>query len=281
MIDDVSEGGRPVAAVERAIAVLDVLADGAGPRGVNELARALGSASEHGLAAARDARGGGSGRARGRLGSLPARSAAGVLGQRGDRGARPARARASAARRALGADRRDIDAVARRGHRGGDGRLRRELAERALAGAGRDVRRSGMRPRSGRCCSRSGPDALAALPAELERFTECDHRRSGRARTRAGGGARSRLRRGERRAGGRACTRSPCPCSIGRGELAAILGLQGPDRFDAAARACARPAARSRRAPRRRTVFVGYDQGYGELETGCRSPVAKRSKRNG
>ena len=24
-----------------------------------------------------------------------------------------------------------------------------------------------------------------------------------------------------------------------------------------------------------------YDQGYGELETGCRSPVAKRSKRNG
>lgn len=24
-----------------------------------------------------------------------------------------------------------------------------------------------------------------------------------------------------------------------------------------------------------------YDQGYGELETGWRSPVAKRSKRNG
>ncbi len=24
-----------------------------------------------------------------------------------------------------------------------------------------------------------------------------------------------------------------------------------------------------------------YDQGYGELETGCRSPVTNRSKRNG
>ena len=28
-------------------------------------------------------------------------------------------------------------------------------------------------------------------------------------------------------------------------------------------------------------VIPSYDQGYGEFETGWRSPVAKRSKRNG
>ena len=43
MIGGVSDAGRPVAAVERAIALLDLLADGGGPRGVNELARALGA----------------------------------------------------------------------------------------------------------------------------------------------------------------------------------------------------------------------------------------------
>ncbi len=93
------------------------------------------------------------------------------------------------------------------------------------------------------------PDALAALPAELERFTDGDDRRIVRRSSASWPTVRARgyaEASEEREPGLHAIA---VPVLDGRGELAAVLGLQGPDRFDARG---ARPRARAACASARR-----------------------------
>ena len=257
-----SEAGRPVAAVERAIALLDVLADGSGPRGVNDLARALGA---HASTVSR------------LLGTLAeCRSSSSAMPPRG----------------AIGSGLR----VAHWGSAAVAGRDLRELARplltelAALSGetatlslaAGTEALTAdyvassqtvlsqarvgrasvGHATAVGKVLLAFRPDALAALPRRLERFTEhtiVDRRALERElqQVRAQGFAEAS---DEREAGLHAIA---VPVLDVRGELAAVLGLQGPDRFDErGARPRARAVARTRGAARRRVVGVGrYDQG--------------------
>jgi DNA-binding IclR family transcriptional regulator len=231
----VRDAGRPVAAVERAIALLDVLADGAGPRGVNELARALGvhastvsrllgTLAESGLVE-REA---GSGRYR--LGLRLARwGSAAVAGRDLRELARPLLAElaeltgeTATLSLAAGTEAVTADYVA-----SSQTVLSQARVGRASVGNATAV---------GKVLLAFRPDALAALPRELARFT--DGTIVDRARlevelavVRAQGYAEAS---GEREVGLHAIA---VPVLDPAGELAAMLGLQGPDRFDAAARA--------------------------------------------
>ena len=122
---------RHVAAVQRAVAVLDALADGEPELGHERDRAAHGDQREHGLPAARDARRGGARRARRRHRPLPARAAAAAARQRRSRPPRPPRGRASPPRRPLRGDRGDGDAVGARRARGRHRRLRPEPGVRA------------------------------------------------------------------------------------------------------------------------------------------------------
>jgi DNA-binding IclR family transcriptional regulator len=246
MIDDVREGGRPVAAVERAIAVLDVLADGAGPRGVNELARALGAhpstvsrllgtLAEAGLVE-REA---GSGHYRLGL-RLAYWGSAAIAGRDLRELARPLLVEISdltgetaTLSLAAGTEAVTADYVA-----SSQSVLSQARVGRASVGHATAV---------GKVLLAFRPDALAALPAELEPFTDVTivdraqlERELAEVRSRGYGEAS-----GEREVGLHAIA---VPVLDGRGELAAVLGLQGPDRFDAEARARAVNPLRDRAA---------------------------------
>jgi DNA-binding IclR family transcriptional regulator len=235
MIDGVRDAGRPVAAVERAVALLDLLADGAGPRGVNELARALGAhastvsrllgtLAEAGLVEREPASG------RYRLGLRLARWGSAAIAGRGLRElARPLlvelaelTGETSTLSLAAGTEAVTADHVA-----SSQSVLSQARVGRASVGHATAV---------GKVLLAFRPDALAALPCELHAFTEqtiTDREALERellvVRSRGYGEAS-----GEREHGLHAIA---VPVLDGEGELAAVLGLQGPDRFDAAARA--------------------------------------------
>jgi DNA-binding IclR family transcriptional regulator len=247
MIGVVREAGRPVAAVERAIALLDVLADGGGPRGVNDLARALdvhastvsrllGTLAASGLVE-RESYGSG----RYRLGLRLAYWGSEAIAGRDLRElARPLLAELASLTGetatlslAAGTEAMTADYVA----------SSRTVLSQAHVGRAS----VGHATAVGKVLLAYRPDALAALPRRLEAFTD---------RTVVDRSALEReLERvhelgfaeasGEREEGLHAIA---VPVRDGRGELAAILGLQGPDRFDASARAEALGARRARAA---------------------------------
>jgi DNA-binding IclR family transcriptional regulator len=244
MIDGVRDAGRPIAAVERAIALLDVLADGGGPRGVNELARALGAHASTvsrllgtlaaaGLVERETASG------RYRLGLRAALwGNAAVAGRDLRELARPLLGELAAitgetATLSLAAG---IEAVTADYVASSQTVLSQARVGRASVGHATAV---------GKVLLAFRPDALAALPLELERFTPATIvDRATLARELAvvreqGYGEASE----EREAGLHAIA---VPVLDGRGELAAVLGLQGPDRFDTAARARALEPLRER-----------------------------------
>jgi DNA-binding IclR family transcriptional regulator len=246
MIDDVRDGGRPVAAVERAIALLDVLADGAGSRGVNELARALGAhpstvsrllgtLAEAGLVERE------SGSGHYRLGlRLAYWGSAAIAGRDLRELAHPLLAELSeltgetaTLSLAAGTEAVTADYVA-----SSQSVLSQARVGRASVGHATAVGKVLLAFRS---------DALGALPAELERFTDATivdraelERELAEVRNRGYGEAS-----GEREQGLHAIA---VPVVDTAGELAAILGLQGPDRFDEAARAGALAPLRDRAA---------------------------------
>jgi DNA-binding IclR family transcriptional regulator len=246
MIDGVRDAGRPVAAVERAIALMDALADGSGPRGVNELARALGAhastvsrllgtRAEAGLVE-RDAASG-----RYRLGLRVAHwGSAAVAGRDLRELARPLLAElaeltgeTSTLSLAAGTEALTADYVS-----SSQSVLSQARVGRASVGHATAV---------GKVLLAFRPDALAALPATLAPFTDrtiVDRAALERAlvRVREQGYAEASE---EREPGLHAIA---VPVLDGRGELAAVLGLQGPDRFDAAARARALEPLRERAA---------------------------------
>jgi DNA-binding IclR family transcriptional regulator len=235
MIDGVRDTGRPVAAVERAIALLDVLADGGGPRGVNELARTLGvhastvSRLLGTLAAAglveREAASG-----RYRLGLRAALwGNAAVAGRDLRELARPLLAElaeitgeTATLSLAAGIEAVTADYVASSQTVLSQARVGRASVAHATA--------------VGKVLLAFRDDALAALPARLEAFTPrtiVDRRQLERALdvVREQGYAEASE---EREPGLHAIA---VPILNGRGELAAVLGLQGPDRFGAVERA--------------------------------------------
>jgi DNA-binding IclR family transcriptional regulator len=245
MIDGVQEAGRPVAAVERAVALLDVLADGSGPRGVNELARALGvNASTASRLLGTLARSGlverdpGSGRYRLGL-RLAYWGSAAVAGRDLRELARPLLTELAATSGetatlslAAGTEAVTADHVA-----SSQTVLSQARVGRASVGHATAV---------GKVLLAFRPDALAALPDRLEAFTArtiVDRKKLERAlvRVRDQGYAEAS---DEREQGLHAIA---VPVVDASGRLVAILGLQGPDRFDAPARAAAlaalRPAA--------------------------------------
>jgi IclR family acetate operon transcriptional repressor len=229
------DAGRPVAAVERAVALLDLLADGAGPRGVNELARALGAhastvsrllgtLAEAGLVEREPASG------RYRLGLRLARWGSAAIAGRGLRElARPLlvelaelTGETSTLSLAAGTEAVTADHVA-----SSQSVLSQARVGRASVGHATAV---------GKVLLAFRPDALAALPGELHAFTEQTitdrealERELRLVRARGYGEAS-----GEREHGLHAIA---VPVLDGEGGLAAVLGVQGPDRFDAAARA--------------------------------------------
>jgi DNA-binding IclR family transcriptional regulator len=235
MIEPVRDAGRPVAAVERAIALLDVLADGAGPRGVNELARDLGAHASTisrllGTLAASGLveREPGSGRYR--LGLRLAHwGSAAVAGRDLRELARPLLAElaeltgeTATLSLAAGTEAVTADYVA-----SSQTVLSQARVGRASVGHATAV---------GKVLLAFRPDALAALPHELERFTDVtivDHEtlEDQLAVVREQGYGEAS---GEREVGLHAIA---VPVIDAAGELAAMLGLQGPDRFDRAARA--------------------------------------------
>jgi DNA-binding IclR family transcriptional regulator len=244
MIEPVRDAGRPVAAVERAIALLDVLADGTGPRGVNELARALGAhastvsrllgtLAEAGLVEREPASG------RYRLGLRVAHwGSAAVAGRDLRELARPLLTELSAITGetatlslAAGTEALTADYVA-----SSQSVLSQARVGRASVGHATAV---------GKVLLAFRADALEALPTKLERFTDrtivdravLEHVLGG---VRARGYAEASE---EREPGLHAIA---VPVLDGRGQLAAVLGLQGPDRFDAAARARALEPLRER-----------------------------------
>lgn len=235
MIDGVRDAGRPVAAVERAIALMDVLADGAGPRGVNELGRALGvhastvsrllgTLAEAGLVERDPASG------RYRLGLRVAHWGNAAVAGRDLRDlARPLLTELSAISGetvtlslAAGTEALTADYVA-----SSQSVLSQARVGRASVGHATAV---------GKVLLAFRPDALAALPGSLERFTE----RTIVDRAALEGELERVRERGyaeaseEREPGLHAIA---VPVLDGHGELGAVLGIQGPDRFDAEARA--------------------------------------------
>jgi DNA-binding IclR family transcriptional regulator len=244
MIEPVRDAGRPVAAVERAIALLDELADGAGPRGVNELARAvgahastvsrlLGTLAEAGLVE-RDP---GSGRYR--LGLRLAHwGSAAVAGRDLRELARPLlvelaelTGETSTLSLAAGTEALTADYVASSQSVLSQARVGRASVRHATA--------------VGKVLLAFRPDALAALPARLERFTErtiVD--RAVLEQVIVEARARGYAEASEEREPGLHAI--AVPVLDAHGQLAAVLGLQGPDRFDAAARARALEPLRER-----------------------------------
>jgi DNA-binding IclR family transcriptional regulator len=228
------DAGRPVAAVERAIALLDVLADGVGPRGVNELARSLGASpstisrllgtlAESGLVEREP----GSGRYR--LGLRLAHWGTAAVAGRDLRDlARPLLTELSeltgetaTLSLAAGTEAVTADYVASSQTVLSQARIGRASVGHATA--------------VGKVLLAYRPDALAALPRELVRFTDAtivDRARleADLAEVRARGYGEANE---ERELGLHAIA---VPVLDASGELAAVLGLQGPDRFDAAAR---------------------------------------------
>lgn len=246
MIDGVRDAGRPVAAVERAIALMDALADGAGARGVNELARALGAhpstvsrllgtLAEAGLVERDPASG------RYRLGLRVAHWGSAAVAGRDLRDlARPLLVELAAltgetATLSLAAG---TEAVTADYVSSSQSVLSQARVGRASVGHATAV---------GKVLLAFRPDALAALPAELEAFSDrtiVDRVTLAAvvAVVREQGYAEASE---EREPGLHAIA---VPVLDGRGELAAVLGLQGPDRFDAAARAAALTPLRDRAA---------------------------------
>jgi DNA-binding IclR family transcriptional regulator len=244
MIGGVSDAGRPVASVERAIALMDLLADGSGPRGVNDLARVLGAhastvsrllgtLAEAGLVE-RDAASG-----RYRLGLRVAHwGSAAVAGRDLRELARPLltelasiSGETATLSLAAGTEALTADYVA-----SSQTVLSQARVGRASVGHATAV---------GKVLLAYRPDALAALPVELEAFTGqtiVDRPRLERelAKVRAQGYAEASE---EREPGLHAIA---VPVLDARGELAAVLGLQGPDRFDEGARARALEPLRER-----------------------------------
>jgi IclR family acetate operon transcriptional repressor len=235
MIDRVADAGRPVAAVGRAIALLDTLADGAGPRGVNELARALGvhastvsrllgTLAEAGLVEREP----GSGRYR--LGLRLAQwGSAAIAGRELRELARPLlvelvelSGETATLSLAAGTEALTADHVASSQTVLSQARVGRPSVGHATA--------------VGKVMLAYRPDALAALPDPLERFTPAtivDRAVLDRAlaTVREQGYAEASE---EREPGLHAIA---VPVLDSHGALAAMFGLQGPDRFDAAARA--------------------------------------------
>jgi DNA-binding IclR family transcriptional regulator len=230
-----TDQGRPVAAVGRAIALLDALADGGGPRGVNELARRLGvhastvsrllgTLAEAGLVEREP----GSGRYR--LGLRLAQWGGAAIAGRDLRDlARPLLVELSelsgetaTLSLAAGTEAVTADAVSSSQTVLSQARIGRPSVGHATA--------------VGKVLLAWRPDARAALPDPLERFTRrtiTDRAVLDRelATARAQGFAEASE---EREPGLHAIA---VPVVAGDGALAAIFGLQGPDRFDAAARA--------------------------------------------
>ena len=209
--------GRPavrhVAAVERAFAVLDALADG-GELGTNEIARRTGinaSTVSRLLATLASAR-----FVEHVHGDRPVSplSAADRARQRGARAPRPARARAAAPAGTRARDRRDGDAVGTRGARRDHRRLR---AQRLGRPERRPARPAERRPRDGdraRSCSRS---ATWSFPAEpLISFTPRTITTRRAARSRSWHGVRARVRRRARGARGGACSGRGSRCGTAR-----------------------------------------------------------------
>ena len=227
MIDGVRDAGRPVAAVERAIALMDVLADGGGPRGVNDLARALGAhastvsrllgtLSEAGLVE-RDAASG-----RYRLGLRVAHwGSAAVAGRDLRELARPLLTELAALSGetatlslAAGTEALTADYVA-----SSQTVLSQARVGRASVGHATAV---------GKVLLAYRPDALAALPAELEAFTEgtiVD--RAALERELASVRARRATPRRARSASP-GCTRSRCRCSTAAASSRRSWGCRGP-----------------------------------------------------
>jgi IclR family acetate operon transcriptional repressor len=240
----VRDAGRPVAAVERAIALLDVLADGTGPRGVNELARAVGAHASTvsrllGTLAESELveREAGSGRYRLGL-RLAYWGNAAVAGRDLRELARPLlvelaelTGETATLSLAAGTEALTADYVA-----SSQTVLSQARVGRASVGHATAV---------GKVLLAFRPDALAALPARLEPFTE---------RTIVDRAALERVLANVREQGFAEASeeREPglhaiaVPVLDGRGELAAVLGLQGPDRFDGPARARALGLLRER-----------------------------------
>ena len=236
MIDGVSDAGRPVAAVERAIALMDVLADGGGPRGVNELARALGAhastvsrllgtLAEAGLVE-RDAASG-----RYRLGLRVAHwGSAAVAGRDLRELARPLLTELAALSGetatlslAAGTEALTADYVA-----SSQTVLSQARVGRASVGHATAV---------GKVLLAYRPDARRGAARRARGVHGADDRRS---RPRSSASSRPCARRAtprRARSASPGCTRSRCPCSTAGVSSRPILGLQGPDRFDAAARA--------------------------------------------
>ena len=188
---------RRIGAAERAIAVLDTLAE-AGELGTNEIARRTGMTPEHRIASARDARRLRSRRARRRDGPLSPRPADRAPRERAPRPARRARGRATASRRARRGDRRDRDAVGA-GRRGRDhGRLRPGKPPRAAGVA--------ARPALDRARDLGGQGHARLLGARASRRRRCARTRPERSRTRRRSRreiaqrARARVGAGRRRA---------------------------------------------------------------------------------
>ena len=229
------QAARRVAAVSRALAVMDALAAG-GELGTNELARRTGvNASTVSRLLATLASAGYVDQADER--PLPARDPPRAARERGRRPARPSRARPPRARAARRARRRDRDALGRRGPRGDHRRLRPE----PVVGPGRRA----ARPAERRACDRDrqgaarvrghrgfrrGPSAATrrrtiadprALAREIERVRA-------RGWADAVGSARTTSRRSPRRSGEAAA--SSRRSSASRGPTA---------RLDAKARAAA------------------------------------------
>ena len=231
------ERARRIGAVERALLVLDALGESGGEVGTNELARRTGVNASTVSRAPRDA---GPGRVRraDRERPVPARPAAAPARQRRARRSRPPRARPTAAREL--ARRRARRRRCRCPASGTRSRSTSSAARARCRASRRSVARAcRTRPRRGRCCSRSGRAAPATARSSASRAHDrrSPARRAARGRAHGVRGLGRRGRGARARSGG---ARRPVRSS--RGELVAILGLQGPsNRFDAAARARALP----------------------------------------
>ena len=222
------EEGRTLESVDRALALLDALAELPSGRPRERARAAHRHQPEHGLATARDAHGPGLRRSRRRDGALPPRPAPGRL--RGRRPGRPRRAddRAAAPRAPRRADGGDRDAVRPRGHPAVHDRLRPQPVER------RQPRRARPAQRHARDGHREAPARLrpAAPRAPRSRALRALHRSHpddpGRARRGRSIACAPKAWRTVARSARRASTRSGRRCSAASRRSTRCSSIQGP-----------------------------------------------------
>ena len=264
---------RRIGAAERAITVLDTLAE-AGELGTNEVARRtgmtpstvsrqLGTLAASGLVERVDATG------RYRLGIR-----AGAPRECRARTPRRPRGRAAAPRRARRGDGRDRNALRSRATRTRSRSTSCPARIRSSPSRGSAARRSRTRPRPGRSCSRSraasSPTARSAR-TRPRTITDRQALASEIEQVRTRGYARAE---GEREPG---LTAIAAPIRSARGELEAIVALQGPsERFDDDAVETAAPAAA--RARRRGLARARLERLNGRARS-SRSSASSRSTR--